>query len=65
MTTDLFNVQIEREVKALRAENKALRQENMELRLTASMLLTAARGSWHVQARVAKRRAINLLRAVA
>ena len=65
MTTDLFNVQLEREVKALRAENKALRQENMELRLTASMLLTAARGAWHVQARVAKRRAMNLIKRAA
>lgn len=65
MTTDLFSVQLENEVKALRAENRALKAQVMELRMTAAMLLSAAKGVWHVQARVAKRRAMDLMRPAA
>ena len=58
MTNDLFTDAVRR----LERENKRLKAENEDLRLHLANLLSAARGAWHVQARMAKKTAVNILR---
>lgn len=58
---DLFTAELRR----LERENRALRQRNLDLELALANLLAAARGAWHIQARVAKRNAMNMMKRAA
>jgi hypothetical protein len=61
MTPDLFTSTLA----ALERENRALKARNMELEICIANLIAAARGAWHVQARKAKARALELIKRAA
>lgn len=59
MTPDLFTAADQRR------RERELELQVMELRLALANLLAASRGCWHVQARKAKRNAMDLIKRAA